>query len=377
VAGDVVSVKAAVDTKGVSTFATEAGPKAAIGSMTRDHIGFVYVGLRSLLDWSNELTTSASGASGMAVTPVSVAILKAVPDWGAYWLRLESDAVVLEAVAPKPETPIGPTDNRASAMVKHVPASAIVAGISNDYGKTLMQTLDLYKAEPSLKPMLDQLESALGLVGGAQGAFGWAGDSAVVINVADGTPEGGLLIAPTDKAGADRLFTSLRSFIALGGAQQGITLRDETYNGTTITIVDAGDLGRLLGTSGATVGRLPVPTGNVEIAYAVTDDVVVIGSGSAFVKHVLDTTNATSLESSDRYKKLADRAGTGASTTFVDVTAIRELIEKAAAGGTAGAAALAKYQTDVKPFLEPFDALVASGSVNGDMTRTRVFITVK
>jgi hypothetical protein len=120
-----------------------------------------------------------------------------------------------------------------------------------------------------------------------------------------------------------------------------------------------------------------VPTGNVEIAYAVTDDVVVIGSGSAFVKHVLDTTNATSLESSDRYKKLADRAGTGASTTFVDVTAIRELIEKAAAGGTAGAAALAKYQTDVKPFLEPFDALVASGSVNGDMTRTRVFITVK
>ena len=50
---------------------------------------------------------------------------------------------------------------------------------------------------------------------------------------------------------------------------------------------------------------------HVEIAYAVTDQVVVIGSGPGFVKHVLDTTKDTSLASNDRYKSLADRAGTG------------------------------------------------------------------
>ena len=32
-------------------------------------------------------------------------------------------------------------------------------------------------------------------------------------------------------------------------------------------------------------------------------------------------------------------------------------------------AALARYETDVKPFLEPFDALFASSSVDGDLTR--------
>ena len=377
VAGDIASVKAAVDTKGASTFASESGPKAAIDSATSDHVGFMYVGLRPLLDWSNDVSKSLPAPSGIGASSLGAAMLKAVPDWGAFWLRLEGDAVVLEAIAPKPETAIGPTENRTSAIVEHIPASAMVASISNDYGKTLKQAFDLYKAEPSLKPMLDQLEAALGLVGGADGALGWAGDSAVVINVADGTPEAGLLVAPTDKATADRLFTTLRSLIALGGAQQGITIRDETYNGTTITIVDAGALSRLLGPTGAAPGSFPMPTGNLEIAYAVTDKVVVIGSGSAFVKHVLDTTNATSLASSDRYRKLADRAGNGIGTTYVDITAIRELIEKAAADGTADATALAKYQTDVKPFLTPFDALVASGSVNGDLTRSVIFITVK
>ena len=32
---------------------------------------------------------------------------------------------------------------------------------------------------------------------------------------------------------------------------------------------------------------------------------------------------------------------------------------------------------DVKPFLAPFDALVASSSVGGDLTSSKVIITVK
>ncbi len=162
--------------------------------------------------------------------------------------------------------------------------------------------------------------------------------------------------------------------IALGGATQGITLRDEDYNGTTITIVDVGDLRALSGASGAAT-TLPLPAGHLEIAYAVTDKVVVVGTGPAFVKHVLDTTSSTSLASSDRYKKLADRAGTGVGTTFVDLAAIRGLAEKALAG--AEPTAMTKYETDVKPFLDPFDALIASGSVKGDMNRSVIYITVK
>ncbi len=109
---------------------------------------------------------------------------------------------------------------------------------------------------------------------------------------------------------------------------------------------------------------------------AVTDDIVVIGSGPGFVKHVLDTTKETSLAGNDRYKTLAARAGNGTGTTFVDVTAIREHLEKAAAG-SAEAVEVAKYERDIKPFLIPFDALIASGSISGDLNQSTIYITVK
>ena len=62
----------------------------------------------------------------MAIEGVSDAILKLVPEWAAYWLRFENDAIVMEATAPRPETAIGPTENRdvddrrARAVVGHL-----------------------------------------------------------------------------------------------------------------------------------------------------------------------------------------------------------------------------------------------------------------
>jgi hypothetical protein len=374
--GDLTSVKAAIDTNGNSGFASEPGPKAALGSSSGDHVGFMYVALRPLLDWSAEASKAMPAPSGGAVGPeIGDAMLKIVPDWAAYWLSFEDDAIVAEATTPKADTVLGPTENRTSSLAQHIPASAIVASIAHDYGTTLSQALDLYRSDATLKPMLDQLDQVLGLVGGAKSALGWVGDTAIVINDADGTPEAGLIIAPSDSAAADRLLTSLKTFISLGGAQQGITIHEETYNGTTITIVDVGDLGSLAGASGALPPGVTLPSGQVEIAVAVTGDVVVIGSGPAFVKHVLDTTSATSLASTDGYKQLADRAGPGTGATYVDIGTIREMIEKAmAASDPTG---YARYQTDVQPFLKPFDAMFVGTSISGDLAKSIAIVTVK
>jgi hypothetical protein len=374
VLGDLTSVKAAVDTNGNSGFAAEPGPKAALASADGDHLGFAYLALRPLMDWSSDLTKAAAeGLDGTAGAVVSDSLLGVVPDWAAYWLRVESNALVMEATAPKPDKPFGPTENRTSDVVDHIPASAVVVSVTHDLGATIETVLGLYASEPGIKDMLDQLDEALGLVGGKDAALGWLGDTAVVVNDVAGTPEGGLIVVPTDKAAAERLITAMRTFIALGGGAQGITVREEAYGGTTITIVDLGDAGNLLG-MGLTAGRIPL-TGHLEIAFAVTDDIVVVGSGPSFVKHVLDTTKATSLASDDQYKQLADRVGAGTGTSFVDITAIRGMLEKAMATGDA--AAKAKYETDVKPFLLPFDALYASSSNQGDLTSSTVIITVK
>ncbi len=307
---------------------------------------------------------------------ISDSILNLVPEWTAYWLKFENDAVVMEATAPRPETASGPTENRSSTIAEHVPSSAIFAATSHDLGKTLKEMLGLYASDPAYKPMLDQLNQGLDLVGGADGAFGWAGDAAIVVDAAAGTPAGGLIVEPNDAEEATQLFTALRTFITLGGDQVGATVKDEDYNGTTITVVSV-DVGKLSGMAGGSAGALPLPVDKVEIAYAVTDDVVVIGSGPAFVKSVLDTTASTSLASDETYKKLADQAGTGTGGTYLDITAVRGLIEKAAMDGGADAAELAKYETDVKPFLVPFDAMFAGSSIDGDLTQSTIYITVK
>ena len=204
--GDLTSVKAAIDTKGDGGFAKEPGPKAALDSSSGDHVGFMYLALRPLLDWSTSASAAFPGTDGSAVPmALSDSMLKIVPDWAAYWLSFENDAIVAELAAPRPDTAVGPTENRASTIAEHIPSTAVVASIANDYGKTITQALALYRAEPSLKPTLDQLDQALGLVGGADAALGWIGDTAIVVNDADGTPEAGLIVAPTDKAAADRL----------------------------------------------------------------------------------------------------------------------------------------------------------------------------
>ena len=59
----------------------------------------------------------------------------------------------------------------------------------------------------------------------------------------------------------------------------------------------------------------------------------------------------------------------------MDIAAIRELVEGFAR--SADASAFKQYEANVKPFLAPFDALVASGSVGGDLTRSTIIVTVK
>jgi hypothetical protein len=375
VIGDLASVKAAVDTNGDSTFASEPGPSEALASADGDHVGFLYLALRPLLDWSTDVSKAAAedlgGAAGAAVADSMLGI---VPDWSAYWLRVESDALVMEATTPKPATTFGPTENRTSTVVDHIPSTAVVVSVTHDLGKTVNEVIGLYATEPGIKDMLDQLDEALGLVGGREAALGWLGDTAIVVNDVAGTPEGGLIIVPTDQAAAERLLTALRTFIGLGGGgSQGIQVRTEDYAGTTITIIDLGEASDLT-VMGGNAGVL-APSGHVEIAFAVTDGIVVVGSGPSFVKHVLDTTKDTSLASDPQYKQAADRAGAGTGTAFVDITGLRGMIEKAIA--TADPSALAKYETDVKPYLLPFDAMFASSSTNGDLTSSTVIITVK
>ena len=373
VIGDPASVKAAVDTKGTGTFAATPEFSAALDATTGDHVGFMYIALRSLVEWSASISdeTVVGGVD-------SDVVLGFVPDWAAFALRVEGDALRMEALAPKPEGDVPAA--RTSTVAEHVPSTAIALSVSNDYGQGIIKTLDTYRAEPSLKEVIDGIDQAISVLGGSEAAIGWIGDLGVAVTRTDSGVEGGLVISPTDSAAASRLFTSLRTLASLGGAGMGIEIRDEPYANTTITIVDLGELSDLAGL-GSMAGVPPevlgtdLPAGRVKLAFAVTDNVVILGSGPGFVRSVLDTTPDTSIARNDRYEALIARVGQGTGSGFVDITAIRELIEGAMTN--AATAERAEYETNVKPFLVPFDAMAASSAIVGEVSRSTTIVTVK
>jgi hypothetical protein len=211
------------------------------------------------------------------------------------------------------------------------------------------------------------------------------GDTGLVVSVGSDAPEGGIVSIPTDAEAAQKFFTSIRSLLALAGGQAGIQVREEDHNGTPITIIDLGDLSQLAGLAGSMAGEA-VPSevplgdlpfdGNVEIAYAVTDDVVVIGSGPAFVRSVLDAGAGESLADTDRYAGLLERVGAqNTGVTFVDIVALRGQVERLMAEATPEERA--EYDESIKPFLEPLDALIAANVAGDDIDATHALITVK
>jgi hypothetical protein len=224
---------------------------------------------------------------------------------------------------------------------------------------------------------MEMVDQAIGILGGTDAALGWIGDLGITVTRSDVGVEGGLVILPTDRTDAQRLFTSLRNLLSLGGASLGLSVRDEAYAGVTITIVDLGEVADLVGQSGLSPEMIgaELPAGRVELAYAITDQLAVIGSGPGFVKQVLDTTAATSIAANERYKVLIGRVGEGNGIGFADISAIRDLIESALVN--ADPSGLAEYEQEVKPFLTPFDALVGSTSIEGDFNRSTLIVTVK
>jgi Protein of unknown function (DUF3352) len=377
-AGDVTSVKAAIDTNGDAGLSDDPAFSAAADAMDGDHVGLFYVDIDALMDAALELSQQSGD------TPqVSESMLALVPDWAAFRLRVEGDALVMDGAMPHNASAPGPDTNRANGVADWAPPATIVLAAGNDLGATLLEMIELYRSDPAMGEFFTGLDEGAGMLGGVDAVLGWMGDAGLVISQDGDAFEGGLVVLPTDADAASQLLTTIRSFATLGGGAQGITVRDEDYNGATITIIDLGSAQDLAAMAGA-LGGLPtdpsttsgLPEGNIEIAYAATGDVVVLGSGPDFVKSVLDAGAGASLADESRYRDLVARVGTEhTGVTFVDITAIRGVLEGFL--GDMPAADRAEYEESIKPFLTPFDAFVAATTVGGELDSQHTVITVK
>jgi hypothetical protein len=360
--GDVASVKAAIDTGGKTGLNTNEQFKTAAATLPGDHLAFAYTDTEAIVD--------AAAAMAPSVEGVPVASLPAFLDdlyapWSAVAVKADNGALVVESRQPHVEK-LGPAQNAPSTLPSLVPADTVVLADVQDLGGGLKRLKALLASEPSLADGVQQVDDALKLVGGFDAVVGWIGEAGVAITDTNGSVAGGLVVVPSSADDANRLFTQLRGFIELAGGGSGLTITDETYNGATITVIDLSSLG---GLAGAAAG-VDVP-GELKLAYAVTDKVVVFGSSVDFVKAVIDAPSGANLASTDRFKNALARVDSTNTTLFwLDIAGVRTLAEPMLSGDDK-----AEYESSIKPYVEAFDSVIAT-SVAGDIDEGTLVLTV-
>jgi hypothetical protein len=358
------AVKAALDSGGDGGLADDPEFKAAFDIVTEDYVFFSFLDYKSLLDASMALADE--GASNTDAVAIATQLTSLVPAWIGTYGRFENDAIAFETAQPSGDLNAG-DGNAGSTLLGMAPPDTIAYAETHDVGAVIRELINSLREVAAVDEHLDEVEATIGMT--ADDIFGWWGDAAVVVSDQGGTVGGGLLVVPTDAAAAERLFVVLRSAVAFAGGGAGVELRDVQHGDTTITVIDFSDA------SGYNEGDLP-PGYEPEIAWAVTPEVVVVGYGQAFVESVLDAGPGPSLADDARVSGLLDRVGDeNLSFTFLDIRAARELVEPLMREGMSPEE-WSQYETEIKPFLLPFDAMAASLQKDGDLDRGSSVITV-
>lgn len=349
--GDLASIRAAIDTDGRTGLATSARFREARAGLSGDRLAFVWADTAAAL--AADLVPSELDPDG-TFRALAEVLRDVTPAWMAGTVRAVDGTLVMDTRSPRPAAFASATP-RASAIASLVPSDTLFLTAGHDVGAALETLRGLLAARPALADAVREVEGVLAFVGGFDAATGWIGDLGVAVAPDPGGDGvvGGLVVTPADAAKARQLFTTIGAFLALGGGDMGFEVRTETHGGATITILDLGPLDDLAGE--ATGGMLPAPAANAELAFTVTDDVVVVGFGSSFVRAVLDARDGPSLADDGRFAALLARAGGDhGQLGWVDVAAIRGLVEAAIP-----ASERAEYDADVRPYLAPFDAIIS------------------
>ncbi len=350
------AVKAALDTNGSSPVASSESFAAASKTAPTAYLGFGYVDVKAFVDASLAATKDKAGLPAACVDQV----VGMLPAWAAGSARAADDALVMEATVPAVGDGASSVKASASAIASRLPQTTLAAIEARDFGPSIVAGVESLKTtlacDPSTAGAVDQLEQALAAVGGLDALVGWAGDTAIAVEYSAGTFGGGLAAVATDEAAAARAVDQVQALLALGGASAGVKTSTEAYGDGELLVV--------------TIPADAVGADIPKLAITAQDGVFVLGTLD-FVKHVVDTTAGSSLAKLATYERAISLAGgEGVSDVFVDIGALRT-----AAESMIPADQKARYETEVKPFLAPFEAFASVVEAPGTTTTSRAVVT--
>jgi Protein of unknown function (DUF3352) len=366
--GDPVSIRAAIDAHGGGTgLDKSASYQKARASLQGDQLFTLYIDGKGYLSMFSNMLENMSGMPGMA-SGFMPGMPMTFPEWLMEGLRAEDDAIVLDAftAAPLPASAgSSPLPSllplpaaHASVFTPLAPANTLFFVEFQGAGVGLQNALTTLQAIPDLGPALQMLNGA-----GAGAFLGSLEDVGVMaINGADG-PSGGLMLAAKDEATAGQQASSLLGLIALAGfGNNNVTTSESTIGGVTVTTVTISDIGSLV-----PPGQLPsgvqVPAdATISFSVAAKGKVLLLGSGESFMHAVLEVQPGQGLVDQDLYKRATSRALPGSQLTmYVGIRDIVALAEKSVSGDE-----LARWQSDLKPYFAPFEAISLTSSSTTD-----------
>ena len=377
--GDAQSVRNALDAHAAGTGIDRSDRyRAARAALQGDQLATVFVDGHAF----TTMLPGASGAPGLSGTPgleAFAGLAGAVPDWAMTGVRAEDDALVVDTVTgPAPAPTAGATAGpsllplpaaHASVIAPMAPADTILFVEDQGTGVTLQNLLTRLRTVPDLSAPLQMLDG----IGGGTELVGWVEDVGVAVSVHGKNPDGAVfLVARDDAAAADRVKT-ISGFLALAGlGGQGIQVHDGAINGAAVTTVTITDLSRLV-PPGSLPGGSQVPTtGPISFSIAAHGRAVVLTTGESAMTAVLNVKPGASLVDQPRYKQAVTRALTSSRfSLFADIRAGVALVE-----ALAPPESLAQWQSSIKPYVNPIESLLISGSTDASSGRSRFVITV-
>jgi len=371
--GDAASVKAGIDAhSGGSGMDRDAAYKSARAALQGDQLATVFLNGKAY----GSFVSSAAGAVPSADLS---ALLGGLPDWAITGVRAEDDALVVDALAAPAPTPTagataGPSllplpPTHASAIAPLAPADTIVYAEAQGAGVGLQNLIARLGTIPELATSFQMLDG----MGGAGQLVGWVDDAGIIVVKGQGTPSGGLaLVTADDATAADRVktLTGLVAFAGLGN--NSVQTRESTIAGVTVTTITVSNLAALIPPGQLPQGIDVPPDAKVEFSIAAKGKVILIGTGEDFMTAVLNTQPGSSLADQASYKQATARAlSNSRGTVYV---AIRDIVGMAEA--FLPAEQKAKWESDVKPYVAPFQALSITTTNDASGAHSRLAITV-
>jgi hypothetical protein len=376
--GDVASIKAGLDAHGDGSGVDRSDAyRAARAALQGDQLAAIYVSGRSYSAFFGGVAGSSLGAeSGMSDL---LSLAGSIPEWAISGVRAEDDALVVDSVtsappAPTPGATAGPSllpvpPAHPSVIAPMAPANTIAFVEAQGAGVTLQNLLARLKSVPELAPGLQLLDGA----GGAAQLVGWVDDAGVIVLSDGGKPTGGIALVTKDEASATQRVATLNSLIGLLAiSAEGIKTRESTIAGVTVTTITVTDLGSLIPPGSLPSGQTLPANASFEFSIAAKGRVVLVGTGEDFMTAVLNVQAGASLADQAFYKKALSRAVSNPQLTVY--VGVRDLVGLAET--LMPADAKARWESDIKPYVAPFEALSITASSDASGSRQRLTITV-